>query len=121
LKRAGFYVASSRKEGISLTLLEALAVGLPVVTTDVGGNPEVVEEGVTGRLVRSNDPQALAKAIVQTCDEQTHWNEMARAARRRVEQHFDITRMIDAYEDLYREALDHLPPLSPRERERGRG
>lgn len=106
LKRAGFYVASSRKEGISLTLLEAMAVGLPVVTTDIGGNSEVVEDGVTGCLVPSNDPNALARAIVRMCDEQTQWNVIGRAARRRVEQHFDITRMIDAYEDLYREALE---------------
>ncbi len=119
LKRAGFYVASSRKEGVSLTLLEAMAVGLPVVTTSVGGNPEVVEDGVTGRLVPPGDPNELARAIVRMCDEQANWLSMGRAGRRRVEANFDITRMIEAYEDLYREALNHIPPLFPRERGRG--
>ena len=106
LRRAGFYVASSRKEGVSLTLLEAMAIGLPVVTTDVGGNPEVVEDGITGRLVPSGNPQELATAIVRMCDEQSNWQSMGRAGRRRVEANFDITRMIEAYENLYREALN---------------
>jgi glycosyltransferase involved in cell wall biosynthesis len=106
LRRAGFYVASSRKEGVSLTLLEAMAVGLPIVTTNVGGNPEVVEDGVTGRLVPPGNPRELARAIVQMCDEQENWLAMGRAGRRRVEQHFDIIRMIDAYETLYREILN---------------
>ncbi len=106
LKRAGFYVASSRKEGVSLTLLEAMAVGLPVVTTRVGGNPEVVEAGVTGLLVPSENPKELARTIVQMCDEQPLWTSMGRAARQRVETHFDINRMIADYENLYREALN---------------
>lgn len=105
LRRAGFYVGSSRKEGISLTLLEAMAVGLPIVTTCVGGNPEVVDDGITGRLVPPENPLELARAIIGMCDDQACWNAMGRAARRRVELYFDIRRMIDEYENLYREAL----------------
>ena len=64
LAESGFFVSSSLSEGISLTLLEAMAVGLPVVTTTVGGNPEVVLDGHTGRLAPAGDPAALARAIV---------------------------------------------------------
>src|SRR5262249_776717 len=59
LARAGLFVLSSISEGVSLTLLEAMARGLPVVATDVGGNPEVVADGTTGLLVPARTPQAL--------------------------------------------------------------
>src|SRR6185369_6443075 len=67
LANAGFFVSSSLTEGISLTLLEAMAVGLPVLATNVGGNPEIVDAGMTGRLVEPGNPQALADAIVAMC------------------------------------------------------
>ena len=65
LERASLFVLSSISEGISLTLLEAMARGLPVVATRVGGNPEVVVDGVTGILVPPRNPQALAKAMLR--------------------------------------------------------
>ncbi len=64
LARCSLFVLPSRSEGISLTLLEAMACGLPTVATRVGGNPEVVLDGETGLLVPSDDPAALAKAIL---------------------------------------------------------
>ena len=60
LSRASLFVLPSHSEGISLTLLEAMARGLPVVTTSVGGNTEVVIDGETGFLVPADDPAALA-------------------------------------------------------------
>lgn len=101
LKRAGFFVSSSKTEGISLTVLEAMAVGLPVVTTAVGGNPEIVEEGTTGHLVPSQDPAALAAAIVGMCRKRNEWSGMGRVARDRIEQHFEIRQMIRGYEAEY--------------------
>src|SRR5690606_16438253 len=65
LQDAGFFVSSSKTEGISLTLLEAMAVGLPIVTTSVGGNPEIVVDGETGKLVPPRDPDALGTAIIE--------------------------------------------------------
>ncbi len=102
LKQAGMFVSSSSTEGISLTLLEALAVGLPIVTTDVGGNPEIIEEGKTGYLVPSGNPQRLAEAIGNHLKKPETWQTMAKAGRESVEKKFHINRMIKDYEDLYR-------------------
>jgi sugar transferase (PEP-CTERM/EpsH1 system associated) len=103
LAGARLFVLSSRSEGISLTLLEAMASGLPIVATRVGGNPEVVADGVTGLLVPSGNPAALAKTIVALYLEPRLAAEMGRAGRERVEEHFDLARMIRAYEKLYSE------------------
>jgi glycosyltransferase involved in cell wall biosynthesis len=106
LAQAGFFVSSSLTEGISLTLLEAMAVGLPVVATAVGGNPEIVEQGVTGHLVAPSDPEALASAIVRICRDEERWPALALAARNRVAEHFEVRRMVSEYERLYRELLE---------------
>lgn len=105
LANAGFFISSSLTEGLSLTLLEAMAVGLPILATSVGGNPEIVVEGVTGRLVPAADPSALAAGIVQMCRDSSAWPDMGRCARGRVEEHFDIRHMLRHYEDLYQETL----------------
>lgn len=105
LAQAGFYVASSRTEGISLTILEAMSVGLPVVTTAVGGSPEIVEEGVTGHLAPPQDPAALADAIVRMCARRGEWQAIGLAGRNRVERHFNVRTMINGYEQLYEELI----------------
>lgn len=105
LRTAGFFVSSSKTEGISLTLLEAMAVGLPIVTTRVGGNPEIVVPGETGKLVPPLDPAGLAAAMLEMLDEQSRWPEMARAARDRVERNFNIREMVRHYEELYQDIL----------------
>lgn len=103
LREAGFFVSSSLTEGISLTLLEAMAVGLPIVATAVGGNPEIILPGKTGYLVLAKDPAALGAAIVAMCRDQRNWLRMGQAGRERVVQHFDVRRMARDYEQLYRE------------------
>jgi glycosyltransferase involved in cell wall biosynthesis len=105
LKTAGFFVSSSLTEGVSLTLLEAMAVGLPILATNVGGNPEVVEPGVTGELVPAGDPQPIAEGMLRMLSQRSLWPVMAEAARRRVETHFDIRQMVAGYEALYGECL----------------
>ncbi|MFO1094106.1 MAG: GT4 family glycosyltransferase PelF, partial [Planctomycetaceae bacterium] len=106
LRDVGFYVSSSKTEGISLTLLEAMAVGLPVLATRVGGNVEVIEEGVTGRLVPSENPRALADGLIAMCRDQADWAAMGHIGRARIERDFDVTRMIRDYEHLYSEFLE---------------
>ncbi|QDV51236.1 glycosyltransferase [Gimesia fumaroli] len=105
LSQAGFYVSSSLTEGISLTLLEAMSVGLPIVATAVGGNPEIVEQPDTGTLVPAADPAQLADAILVMCQQKADWQQMGQRARQRVEQHFNIRTMIKDYEALYLNVL----------------
>jgi glycosyltransferase involved in cell wall biosynthesis len=105
LKQAGFFVTASLTEGISLTLLEAMAVGLPVVATAVGGNPEIVQDGVTGRLAPAAQPDALAATMTAMCGNIAHWSTMGRAGRDRVGEWFDVRRMVADYEALYRELM----------------
>lgn len=102
LRDAGFFVSSSLTEGISLTLLEAMAVGLPVVATAVGGNPEIILPGKTGYLVPAANSQAMAEAVVLMCRDQSSWHQMGRTGRDRVGRYFDVHRMASDYEQLYR-------------------
>jgi glycosyltransferase involved in cell wall biosynthesis len=101
LARASALVLPSFSEGISLTLLEGMARGLPVVATRVGGNPEVVEDGVTGRLVPPGEPDALAGALSDVWPASDRTRELGRAGRERVERLFDVRRMVAEYEALY--------------------
>lgn len=106
LAQSGFFVTSSLTEGISLTLLEAMAVGLPVVATEVGGNPEIVIEGETGRLSPAANPRALADAIVRMCEERSQWRGYGLSGCERVARHFEVRRMATDYEDLYQTLFD---------------
>jgi glycosyltransferase involved in cell wall biosynthesis len=101
LARASMLVLSSTMEGISLTLLEAMARGLPVVATCVGGNPEVVIDGETGLLVPAGSPAALAHAMVSLRHSPDLCRSMGRAGRERAEQFFDIKQMVSTYESMY--------------------
>jgi glycosyltransferase involved in cell wall biosynthesis len=108
LERASMFVLPSLTEGISLTLLEAMSRGLPVVATRVGGNPEVVAENETGLLVQPADPNALADAMMRLADDPEQGRRMGHAGRRRVERHFDVRTMVRRYESLYQGAAASL-------------
>lgn len=105
LARASAFVLPSLSEGVSLTLLEAMARGLPVVATAVGGTPEVVTDGVTGFLVPSNSPADMANALLRLLEDAGLCHRMGRAGRARVEADFSITGMLDQYGQLYHEVL----------------
>jgi glycosyltransferase involved in cell wall biosynthesis len=111
LARAGLFVLSSLSEGISLTLLEAMASGLPLVATRVGGNPEVVSDGENGFLVPPQNPRALADALLRLRRDRDACLRLGEAGRRRVETQFDVRRMVSEYERLYPKvnALNFLP------------
>ncbi len=105
LSSASAFVLSSRSEGVPMTLLEAMATGLPAVVTDVGGNREVVVPGETGLLVPPGSPQALADALLALWQDPERARRMGAAGRRRVEEEFDMRQVAARYEALYRELL----------------
>jgi glycosyltransferase involved in cell wall biosynthesis len=102
LARASLFAQSSVEAGISRPLLEAMARGLPVVATRVGGNPEVVADGASGLLVPPGDPPALARAMLELGADRNRGRQMGLTGRRRVEQGFDVRQMVARYEALYR-------------------
>ena len=93
-------------EGLSNTLLESMAAGVPVVATTVGGNPEVVEQGVTGFLVPPRDPPALAQAICRLLDSPELAARFGQAGRKRVTERFSLERMVQETESLYLDLLN---------------
>lgn len=95
------YLVSSDYEGLPVALLEAMASGLPVVSTAVGGVPEVVRDGVDGLLVPPGDPGALAAAALRLLDDRGERERLAAAARGRVAASFSTERMIRRLEAIY--------------------
>lgn len=94
------YANSSSYEGVSLTILEAMAAGLPVVATRVGGNPEVVIDGETGRLTAGH-ARALAASLVELANNPQKRETMGTAGRWRVKRHFSLDRMVEQYAAAY--------------------
>lgn len=105
LRSFDLFVLPSQAEGISNTILEAMACGLPVVATDVGGNGELVVEDETGRLVPARDPEALAAAIHEYVDDPERMHTHGAAGRRRIEEQFSMEAMVTAYLAVYDSVL----------------
>jgi glycosyltransferase involved in cell wall biosynthesis len=97
-------VLPSYREALGLVILEAMALSRPVVATNVGGIPEMVEDGVTGLLVPPRDPGALADAIVRLLTDHPLADTLGRNGYRLVRERFGVERMMAALEELYDEA-----------------
>jgi sugar transferase (PEP-CTERM/EpsH1 system associated) len=95
------FVLPSLGEGISNTILEAMATGLPVLATNVGGNPELVQAGVTGDLVPAGDEQAMADGLARMAGDRQRSRAQGRAARTEVERRFSLDAMVASYGALY--------------------
>jgi len=95
------FALSSLTEGISISLLEAMASGKPVVATNVGGNPEVVSDGETGLLVPPKEPDKMAEAIIKILSDRDMAKRMGEAGRKGVEEKFSLERMVKEYQEIY--------------------
>lgn len=105
LRALDLFVLPSRSEGISNTILEAMASGLPVIATRVGGNPELVDAPSTGSLVPAGDEAALAEAILAALSDPARARAQGAAGRRRIEQRFSLDAMVASYESMYERLL----------------
>jgi len=99
------FVLPSRSEGFGRVNLEAMAMRKPVISTNVGGIPEVVLDGVTGILVTPGNSKALAHAIIKVLNDSRLGKSMGNAGRRRVEEHFTLRTHVQRIEEIYWEVL----------------
>lgn len=105
LRAFDVFVLSSESEGMSNTILEAMASARPVVATAVGGNPELVVDGETGLLVPPHDPPAMAAAIMKLLRDTELCRQMGWLGRQRVEEKFSLEVMVQNYANVYLEAF----------------
>jgi glycosyltransferase involved in cell wall biosynthesis len=103
LANAQLFVLSSLWEGLSFAMLEAMALGLPVVVTNVGGAAEVITPGQTGLLVEPANVHSLTENLLLLLENETLRQTMARAGQQRVQQQFRAQTMIDQTEAVYRQ------------------
>jgi len=112
-----FWLTSEpRSEGIPTTVEEAMALGIPVVAADVGGVREVVDDGVTGFLVPSRDPEALVAATEPLLDDPARRRRMGEAARLRAEADFNLDRCADSHVIAFERAVEHRAARAGRRR-----
>jgi len=105
LQEIDIFTLSSLSEGTSITLLEAMASGKPVVVTNVGGNSAIVEQGVNGFLVPAGEPELLAQSLLKLADDPMLRQTMATANINKVVKYYSIQAMARGYEALYRETV----------------
>ena len=105
LAEADIFVLPSRSEALPNAVLEAMAAGLPVVASDVGGIPELISHDRTGLLVPPGDPAALAAALLRVMNEKGLAARLGEAARVAAETHFSFDRMVTAFDACYTSAL----------------
>jgi sugar transferase (PEP-CTERM/EpsH1 system associated) len=101
LAACDIFALSSDSEGMSNTIIEAMAAGRPVLATDVGGNSELVVPDRTGLLVEARSPEALAEGIRKLAADPATREAMGAAGRRRAEYEFSLRRMLEEYQSMY--------------------
>jgi glycosyltransferase involved in cell wall biosynthesis len=103
-------VLTSLNEGTPLTLIEAMASGKPVITTSVGGIPDVVEDGYSGILVPSNSPDIFANKLLLLIKDKAMRDMLAANGRNAVIQKYHYSRLIRDIEELYDQLLTQVKP-----------
>jgi glycosyltransferase involved in cell wall biosynthesis len=101
------FVLSSDWEGNPLSVMEAMASGLPIVSTAAGGVPDLFESGKEGFIVQPGDAQGLSHSMASLLGDQEARRSLGRAAARRAKENFDVSTMVQAYEELYENMVDH--------------
>src|SRR3990167_221055 len=99
------FALPSLAEGISNTILEAMASALPVIATDVGGNADLVAQGQTGYIVPADDPQAIAQHLIDLANDAAGAGRMGQAGRQRVQDNFSMLAMVSTYQRVYDQQL----------------
>ena len=105
LRAADLFVLPSREEGMSIALLEAMALGVPAVASAIPGNAAILADGILGRLAPPDDPAALARAILDQWGDPDRAAAMAWAARRRVLEDYSIEAVARRHSDLFRRLI----------------
>ncbi len=105
LKTMDVFVLPSLSEGMPLSLIEAMASGLPAVASDVGGIGEVIDDGISGFVIPPADPAAFAAKILYLLQNPSSACEMGRRAREKVNERFNLRTMVENYERIYLELL----------------
>ncbi|NOG82704.1 MAG: glycosyltransferase [Planctomycetes bacterium] len=106
MKIFDLFLLTSFSEGTAMTLLEAMVSGIPCIATEVGGNPEIVNDTETGFIVPNDDEQALSEKILVLLRDKALQKEMGLAGRNRFKEKFTVDKMVTPYEEMY-ESLAH--------------
>lgn len=101
LNAADICVLASHEEGSSNAIIEAMAVGLPTIATDVGGNREAIEHERTGLLVPQRNPEALSEALVRLAESAEFRRQLGEAAREHARARYEVSRSVSRYEEFY--------------------
>jgi glycosyltransferase involved in cell wall biosynthesis len=99
------FVLPSFSEGLSNTLLEAMSCGVPVIASQVGGNPEIVKTDVSGFLYPSDDVNALAELLSTLCNSPSHIKKLSVLARKHIVNNYSLMSMVNNYETVYEQQL----------------
>src|SRR5262249_50798333 len=105
--------ASGDSEGLPTVIVEAQAMGLPVIATDHAGNTEAITDGQTGLIAAERDVEALAKHIARLAGDKELWARLSDNARRQTERHFDIRKQTRILEGLYEDVLARSAAAAP--------
>jgi glycosyltransferase involved in cell wall biosynthesis len=103
---ADIFALPSRSEGLSNALIEAMACGLPVVASKVGGTPDVVEEGSNGLMCEAEDDHQLARKLASIIEMQDRWDEMGALGRQTIESFAGSSEVVEKLDRLYRQMIN---------------
>jgi glycosyltransferase involved in cell wall biosynthesis len=106
LRAADIFVLPSVAEGMSNSLLEAMATGLPCVVSGIGGNADLVTDGQTGRLIAGTSPKSWSSTLIELLENPVAASRLGARARKRIEREFDLRVVVDRYAELYRRLID---------------